>query len=243
VSQRPPEPGDAASDDPVTTAPVDDASPIDPSATPDTAEDGAAGEDAPKGKKGAFWRELPVLIVMALVLALLIKTLLIQAFFIPSPSMVPTLEPGDRVLVNKVIYRLRDPSRGEVIVFENPHPVDQPATNPVSGAIRWVSRGLGFSQAPDEDFIKRIIGMPGDHIEGKNGHVFINGQELDEPYLNGVETGDFGPVDVPEGQYFVMGDNRGNSNDSRYALGTIPRDKIVGQAFVIIWPPGRWGGL
>lgn len=239
MSERPARPGASPLD-------ADPSTSDDPTGGVQAAEnppDTAAEEGSEEPKKIGFWRELPVLVVMALVLALLIKTFLVQAFFIPSPSMVPTLEPGDRVLVNKVVYRFTDPGRGDVIVFENPHPVDEPARNPVSAAIRWVSRGLGFSQAPDEDFIKRIIGLPGEQIEGRNGHVFINGQQLDEPYLNGVETGNFGPTDIPEGEYFVMGDNRGNSNDSRYALGPIPRSKIVGEAFVIIWPPGRWSGL
>jgi len=196
-----------------------------------------------KEGKGAFWRELPVLVVMALVLALLIKTFLVQAFFIPSESMVRTLEPGDRVLVNKVIYRLRDPGRGDVIVFEDPHPKAHEDRGVVAGFFGWISRGMGLSQAQDEDFIKRIIGLPGETVEGRDGSVWIDGRKLDEPYLNGVTTENFAPIKVPEGQYFVMGDNRPNSNDSRFSLGTIPRDKIVGEAFVIIWPPGRWGLL
>ena len=107
----------------------------------------------------------------------------------------------------------------------------------------WIGRGMGLSQAQDEDFIKRIIGLPGETIQGRDGSVWIDGRKLDEPYLNGVTTENFEPIKVPEGQYFVMGDNRPNSNDSRFSLGTIPRDKIVGEAFVIIWPPGRWGLL
>lgn len=196
-----------------------------------------------KKEKGSFWRELPVLVIMALALALFIKAFLVQAFFIPSESMVPTLEPGDRVLVNKVIYRLRDPGRGDVIVFEDPNPQPHDDRGPIPEFFEWVSRGMGLSQAEDEDFIKRIIGLPGETIQGRNGKILIDGRELTEPYLNGVTTGNFAPVKIPEEEYFVMGDNRPNSNDSRYSLGTIPEDKIVGEAFVVIWPPSRWGLL
>ena len=126
-----------------------------------------------KEDKGGFWRELPVLIIMALVLALLIKTFLVQAFFIPSESMVQTLEPGDRVLVNKVIYRLRDPGRGDLIVFEDPHPEPHEDRGVVAGFFGWISRGMGLSQAQDEDFIKRIIGLPGETIQGRDGSVDV----------------------------------------------------------------------
>lgn len=244
MSVRPPTPGDVPDEG---SAPQTLVSPR-PSASDAASADqvGEAGEETkPSGDKktGSFWKELPVLIVMALVLALLIKTFLVQAFYIPSESMVPTLEPGDRVLVNKVVYRFHPPGRGDVIVFENPDPASEPHRNLIAGVLNWVGRGLGFAQPADEDFIKRVIGLPGETIEGRGGSVYINGQKLEEPYLNGVTTGSFGPKKVPEGAYFVMGDNRGNSNDSRYGLGTIPEDKIVGEAFVIIWPPSRWGGL
>lgn len=220
----------------------------DAEAIPEEQTEGA--RHARKKEGGSFWKELPVLVLLAFALALLIKSFLIQAFFIPSESMVPTLNVGDRVLVNKVVYHLHDPGRGDVIVFENPHPVADESTNPVTGFLRWLGRGLGFSQGAEEDFIKRIIGLPGETISGRNGSVFIEpadgGPEvrLDEPYLpDGTKTGTFGPVEIPEGEYFVMGDNRGNSNDSRFSLGTIPEDKIVGEAFVIIWPPADWGRL
>ena len=212
-------------------------------------EEATPEEATPKGKsprakkKGSFWKELPVLIILAFVLALIIKTFLVQAFYIPSVSMAPTLEPGDRVLVNKVVYHLHQPRRGDIIVFENPHPAPQQHRNFIVGVFDWVFRGLGFAQSPDEDYIKRVIGLPGETIEGREGHVYINGQQLVEPYLKDVKTGDFSPVKIPEDEYFVMGDNRGDSNDSRYGLGTIPADRIVGRAFVVIWPPSRWKAL
>lgn len=214
-----------------------------PFASVDDATLGPSRSERHKEHKGGFWRELPVLVVMALVLALLIKTFLVQAFFIPSESMSPTLEPGDRVLVNKVVYRLRDPGRGDVIVFEDPHPKAHEDDGAIAGFFGWVGRGMGLSQAQDEDFIKRIIGLPGETVQARDGKMLIDGQQLNEPYLNGVTTENFAPIKIPEGEYFVMGDNRPNSNDSRFSLGTISRDNIVGEAFVIIWPPGRWGLL
>jgi len=214
-----------------------------PPETGDVSEEEEAHAPAEK-KPTPFWKELPVLIVMAFVLALLIKSLLVQAFFIPSESMEQTLFPGDRVLVNKVVYHLHPPHRSDVIVFENPHPTPEPARNPVAGFANWVSRGLGFSQPPDEDFIKRVIGLPGDTVTVKEEGVWVNDTKLVEPYVDlDSGPGPTGTWKVPERHYFVMGDNRGNSNDSRVSLGAIPEDKIVGQAFVIIWPPGNWGGL
>ena len=200
-------------------------------------------EDAPKKRSGlGFLGELPILIVTALVLALVIKAFVFQAFFIPSSSMEATLFPGDRVLVNKIPYYFGDPKRGDIIVFENPDPNAQVDRGIVGGFVHWLAQGLGVSSNPEEDFIKRVIGEPGDVVEGRNGKVYVNGEAIDEPYLR-EETGDFAPETVPEGELFVMGDNRDSSRDSRYGLGTVPMDKVVGQAFVKIWPPGRWGLL
>jgi len=189
-----------------------------------------------------FFRELPVLLLIAFVLALLIKSFLVQAFYIPSESMVPTLQVGDRVLVNKVVYRLHPPRRGDVIVFENPNETNV-HRNPVSAFWHWVTEGLGVSTDPTKDYIKRVIGLPGDVVEVRDCTVFVNGVALDEPYLNKDDPGScsFPSTRVDPDHLFVMGDNRGNSNDSRYGLGQIPYDKVVGRAFVIIWPPSRAG--
>lgn len=192
----------------------------------------------------AFMRELPVLILMAFALALIIKTLLIQAFFIPSASMEPTLLPGDRVLVNKVVYHIGDIHRGDIVVFENPNPGQTPDRGIVGGFLHWLSEGLGFARPENEDFIKRVIGLPGETVEVRHHKVFIDGQPLEEPYLTQRAVSsmiDYGPVTVPGDALFVMGDNRGNSNDSRSSLGFVPRSKVIGRAFVIIWPPGRMG--
>jgi signal peptidase I len=208
-----------------------------------------AGPDLKRGEAGVagFFRELPVLLLIAFLLALLIKSFLVQAFFIPSESMVPTLQIGDRVLVNKVVYRLHPPRRGDVIVFEDPHGQDE-HRNVVSAVWHWVTEGLGVSTSPEKDFIKRVIGLPGDVVEVKAGgggrcQVFVNGTALNEPYLNPLDPGSctFGPVRVHRDSLFVMGDNRGNSNDSRYGLGQIPASKVVGRAFIIIWPASRVG--
>jgi len=186
--------------------------------------------------------ELPGLILTALVLALLIKTFLVQAFFIPSPSMAPTLKVGDRVLVSQVPYYVGQPDRADVIVFEDPHPDGEIDRGVVGGFVHWLSQGLGITRPDNEDFIKRVIGLPGETVWAKNGHVFVDDIRLDEPYVVGT-TAPFPKTKVPEGSYFVMGDNRENSQDSRFGLGFIPEDKIIGEAFMIVWPPSRMSGL
>jgi signal peptidase I len=197
-------------------------------------------EDGHGGIAG-FFRELPGLIIIAFALALLIKTFLIQAFFIPSQSMVPTLLVGDRVLVNKLVYDFGEIQRGDVIVFENPH-LQEPNRNPLEAVWHWLTEGFGFSADPQKDFIKRAVGLPGETIEIRNGRVFIDGGRIEEPYLTDKarhDRSDFPPAVVEPGKVFVMGDNRPNSQDSRSSLGQIPLDKVVGKAFVLLWPPSR----
>ena len=164
--------------------------------------------------------EWVVIVVVAILSALLVKTYLIEAFYIPSGSMEPTLETGDRVLVNKLSYRLHDVHRGDVIVFKRPPGV--------AGEPRI------------HDFIKRVIGLPGDTIETRGDAVYINGKLLKEPYLPkgsrtvpGIER-----QRVPAKHYWVMGDNRSNSSDSRF-FRTITESSIIGRAFVQVWPPTR----
>jgi signal peptidase I len=194
----------------------------------------------------SFLAELPVLVLVAFILALLLKTFLVQAFYIPSESMVPTLEVGDRVLVNKVVYSLRDPERGEVVVFRDDNGFASLESRSVAQRVRdFLTSGLG-AQPSERDFIKRIIGLPGETIEVDDGLVYINGVPLEEDlygqggYLREPDVSDFGPQVVPEGSYFMMGDNRRHSADSRTsAMGAISRDELLGRAFVIIWPLSR----
>jgi signal peptidase I len=158
--------------------------------------------------------EWVVIIVGALLVAFVVKTFLIQAFYIPSGSMLPTLEEDDRVLVNKLSYKIRDIRRGELVVFESPSHAE--------GEIR--------------DLIKRVIGLPGETVEARDGRVLINGQPIEEDYLGeGITTGPLEPQVIPPDHYWVMGDNRGNSKDSRF-FGAIDEDLIVGRAFVKVWP-------
>lgn len=203
-----------------------------------------ARSDVSSGRGPLTWlRELPVLIVLAFALAIVLKTFVVQAFFIPSGSMEPTLLPGDRVLVSKVLYH---PHRGDIIVFEDPHPGPQPDRSVIGGFVHWLSQGLGLARPADEDFIKRVIGMPGETVQIRDHAVLIDGRPLPEPYLTRdakLSMGDYGPATVPPDALFVMGDNRGNSNDSRASLGFIPLDRVVGHAFVIMWPPSRLGWL
>jgi signal peptidase I len=199
-----------------------------------------------------FLRELPVLIVVAFTLAVLMKTFLVQAFFIPSESMVPTLLVGDRVLVNKLAFRFREPTRGEVIVFVAVHGKED---HSFFGRIKhFVGEGVGLFKAPETDFIKRIIGLPGETIQVTSSGVLItpvHGKrfKLREPYVfDPNETGPlFGPYKVPAGKLFVMGDNRANSSDSRFSggpiYGGVRRGDVIGKAFVRIWPPKRMGLL
>jgi len=165
--------------------------------------------------------EWVVVLGSAVIVALLLRAFLFQAFFIPSESMEATLRVDDRVLVNKLSYRFGDVERGEVVVFRRPD--DQP------GEFR--------------DLIKRVIGLPGERIEARGNTIFIDGQVLIEPYLTpGEVVDDFGPVEIAEGQYFLMGDNRDNSGDSR-VFGTVDGERFTGRAFFLFWPLDRIGSL
>lgn len=185
------------------------------------------------------------LAVVALALALLLRAFVLQAFWIPTASMEPTLVPGDRVLVSKLATRIGGVQRGDVVVFEDPRLEPAPDGNPLSAFLRWALGGLGVAQQAGRDFVKRVIALPGESWEMRRGVVYIEGRRLDEPYLDPtVDTRSFGPAIVPPGRLFVLGDNRTRSGDSRFTqLGYVPRDKVVGRAVAVIWPPSRMGWL
>lgn len=203
----------------------------------------AAKKDAQVNRAAkSFWRELPILIFIALVLAVIIKTFIVQAFFIPSGSMLETLQIDDRVLVSKLSYVWGEPDRGDVIVFDDPRGVAVDEESVPARLWRNLSESIGI-RTPQSEFIKRVVGLGGDTVEGRDGVVYVNGQPIDEPYLpRYAVTDDFDVVEVPEGELFVMGDNRSDSIDSR-SFGTIPEGDIVGRAFIVMWPPSRWAGL
>jgi signal peptidase I len=181
--------------------------------------------------------------VAALILTVLVKGFLIQAFFIPSRSMEPTLDVGDRVVVNRLAYRLGDPAHGQVVVFLRPTGAEASGGGPISWVRRAVAQGLGGTPPGSEDLIKRVVGLPGDRLEGRDGHLIRNGQVVDEPYLRpGTRTSDFDPVQVKPDHLWVMGDNREDSADSR-VFGQVQRSSLVGRAVVTVWPVQHAGGL
>lgn len=184
--------------------------------------------------------ELPGLLLVALVVAVLIKTFLVQPFYIPSGSMIPTLEINDRVIVAKV--GTGDVERGEIVVFENPYADDAPVGF-VEAAGKAVLEALGIRTSPDDDLIKRTVAVGGDRIEIVANVVYVNGSPLDEPYLAaGSFMPDMPALVVPDGHLFMMGDNRSSSSDSR-VFGPVPVDHVVGEAVVRIWPIDRIAGL
>lgn len=232
--EGPPTAGDRAPDDGVARRQLRDAEGAE-------ATDGAPSADAakprpPKAPKSQTRNILEWVAVIggAILIAVVVRTFILQTFWIPSPSMSPTLVENDRVLVNKLAYRFHDVNRGDVVVFERPP-----------------------NEPPSEikDLIKRVVALPGERVSVMDGKVSVDGRELDEPYTHGLETVlDACPItyvpgidteqgfEVPEGHVLVMGDNRVNSHDGR-CFGAIDEDLIVGRAFFLMWPPGHAGGL
>ncbi|WHM39611.1 signal peptidase I [Streptomyces sp. BPTC-684] len=229
-----------------------------PQGTEGTATEPEAGDSDPGPKKQrSFWKELPLLIGIALILALLIKTFLVQAFSIPSDSMQNTLQRGDRVLVDKLTpWFGSEPERGEVVVFHDPGNWLQGEPTPQPNAVQKVLSFVGLMPSAEEkDLIKRVVAVGGDTVECKGtGPLKVNGKDLNEPYVFAGNTpcstdpeSQF-KVTVPKGRIWVMGDHRQNSADSRYHQeqpggGSVPVDKVVGRALVIAWPVNRWDTL
>jgi|SRR5215212_6375404 len=170
-------------------------------------------------KSGGFVEFLIILLIAFALVFGVVRPFIVEAFYIPSESMVPTLEVGDRVFVNKFIYRFSEPEHGDIVVFES-------------------------VEGENEDLIKRIVGLPGDRVAVFDGVLFVNGERWEEPYVNKLfpDNSSYGPTTVPEGEVFVMGDNRSNSRDSRF-FGPISLDNIEGEAFIIFWPPSSVGIL
>ena len=197
-----------------------------------------------KQSVGQFFKELPVLVVVALGIAILVKAFVVQAFFIPSGSMENTLLINDRVLVSKFTYRVSEPKYPNVVVFESPlaERIPEPEKGPLQAVVDNVMQGLGL-QSSEQDFIKRVIATEGQSVEVKEGAVHVDGKKLEEPYRKDMDPmPDYGPTVVGEDKVFVMGDNRSNSEDSR-VFGPIPKSTIVGKAFVLIWPLNRFRWL
>jgi signal peptidase I len=188
-------------------------------AAPVAATPGRPGKRGPSRRAIIEWG---LILGVAVLAAVILRVFIVQPYYIPSGSMEPTLKVGDKVLVNKLSYDFHGVHRGDIVVFKKP-------ANDFTPGIT--------------DLIKRVIGLPGETISAQGGSVYINGQKLNEHWLpRGVTTNDFQPTHIPPGDYFVMGDNRGNSADSR-VIGPIPKKLIVGRAFLLVWPPSRIGTL
>lgn len=200
-------------------------------------------ESTPEEEPRSFLSELPFLLLAALVVAVLIKTFIIQPFYIPSGSMIPTLLVDDRVMVSKLSYAWGDVERGDVVVFENPYaPEDEDESFP-ERAVRATLEALGIRTSANDDLIKRVVALGGETIEISDNQVLIDGVAIDEPYLrDGVRMADFGPRVLTADELFVMGDNRNESSDGR-VFGPIPADDVIGKAVLRIWPLDRLGGL
>jgi signal peptidase I len=206
--------------------------------------------EATPAKKGGALRDTVIVLAVALLLSVLTRTYLAQAFYVPSGSMIPTLQINDRILASKLTGS--GVVRGDIVVFTDPGGWLPPAV-PQSGLGGAVRGGLTFigllPSDADDNLVKRVIGLGGDRVAccDKQGRITVNGQPLDEPYLapGGTEQVEFDVV-VPEGRMFVMGDNRGHSEDSRFHLqvaeGSVPLADVVGPVFATVWPISRWEG-
>ena len=178
------------------------------------------GQEREREKRRSGLLEHAVILAVAFVLVFgFVKPFVVEAFRVPTVSMVPTLQVGDRFLANKFVYRFAEPERGDVVVFDS-------------------------IEEDDETLVKRVAGLPGDVVRVEGGVLFVNGKPEDEPYLNTDVVPDatpaYGPVEVPEGKIFVLGDNRGNSGDSRF-FGFLPKENVEGEAFLRFWPLTGYG--
>ena len=214
---------------------------MDDDPAPASSEPDRPGDDGGRARSVAV--ELVLLVALAALIAVGLRTFVAQAFSIPSASMFPQLEVGDRVIVSKLAFRLHEPNRGDIVVFDCPSAAscatgDNGASLPVR-ALHGVLEGVGLRQPSTEEYIKRVVALGGETVEARDGAVFVDGQRLVEPYLApSVVTSDFDPVTVAGGELWVMGDNRSNSSDSR-VFGPIDAETVVGRATLRVWPPTR----
>ena len=226
-----------------------------------------SGRRRKKAKKPrSFWKELPILIGVALLLALLIQTFIARVFVIPSESMEQTLHGcpgcyGDRVLVDKLVYDFGDPEPGEVVVFKRPSTWNQSefqSNRSSNGFVSWlqdVGAAFGLASPDEDDVVKRIVAVGGQRVEccDDKNRVKVDGKAIDEPYVYWTPAAEprqasFAPITVPKGMMFVLGDNRNNSSDSRYQggggrNGLVPVDNVIGKVRWIVLPPARWQGV
>ncbi|MEW6553240.1 MAG: signal peptidase I [Actinomycetota bacterium] len=215
---------------------------------PGTADDGGPPrrpkDDRSREHLIALVLEFAVLFIIALVIAIYLQAFAIKPFMIPSPSMEPTLQEGDRVLVDRMTYHFREPRRGEVIVFRfDPNDTANwtQGSNGLTRSLDLLAEILNITHQESLPFIKRVVGVGGDTVELRDGVLFVNG----EPYEAGyeyVKDNDNGKWEVPEGTVMVMGDNRPNSNDSR-RWGFVPLQAVIGRGVLVWWPPSRWSTL
>ncbi|MFB2980749.1 signal peptidase I [Microseira sp. BLCC-F43] len=205
--------------------------------------------DKPNENSDNAWLEAVKTIGLSAVLAFGIRTFVAEARYIPSGSMLPTLQINDRLIVDKISYRFNDPQRGDIVVFMPPQKAASCFSNfsdPNPNNNNWADSSPDPTTQNNpklkDAFIKRVVGLPGDKVEVKGEQVFINGQKLPEKYIDAPPSYQFGPVNVPPKSYLVLGDNRNNSCDSHF-WGPVPRDNIIGKAVVRFWPLNRMGGL
>ncbi len=198
-----------------------------------------SGRTRSRGKRLAI--DAAVLVLAIVVITTVLRTLVAQAFYIPSLSMSPQLEVQDRIVVSKLAYRLHDARRGDVVVFDAPPQVEAPGpTRALPARIaRAVLEGVNVVKPTTTEYVKRVVALPGEQVAGRDGSLYVDDRLLVEPYLpDDLRTEDFGPTEVPDGTLFVMGDNRGSSFDSR-RFGPISESSVVGRVVLKVWPLGH----